>query len=467
MADLRSCKTGLSRRELLTRAGSGFGMVALASLLDQQGLIAAESTDLMAPRPTHFPARAKSVIWLMMEGGPSGFDLFDPKPELQKGHGKRIEGIDVFFGDPGPLLKSPFPFKQYGKSGAWVCDRYSTLARCVDDIAFVKSVWAESAAHGPAMYQINTGLPGVGYPSAGAWVTYGLGTENRDLPGFVVLGNTRGSKGGPANWGAGFLPSAYQGTLFRASGSPILNLSRPAGVTGERQRRQLDLAASLNAAHLARHPGEPELEARIGSFELAYRMQTAGRELTDFSGESKEILKLYGLDRKEARSYGEKCLLARRLVERGTRFVQVYVNDEWDAHRNIRNNHTKLCAQTDVAIAGLLTDLKRRGLLESTLVVWGGEFGRMPVSEKGKGRDHNPHGFLMWMAGGGVKGGTSHGETDEIGWKAEKDPVSVHDIHATILHLMGLDHERLTYTHNGRPFRLTDVSGEVLHPILT
>jgi len=348
-----------------------------------------------------------------------------------------------------------------------VCEKYPTLAQCVDDIAFLKSCWSESNNHGPAMYQINTGLPRVGFPSVGSWVTYGLGSENRNLPGFVVLGNSRGAKGGPANWGSGFLPSSLQGTLFRAAGTPILNLDRPKDVTADRQRAMLDAAAALNGGHLAAHPGDPDLEARIESFEMAYRMQLSAKELVDFSRESDETRKLYGLDVEKSRPFGEKCLLARRLVERGVRFVQAYINDEWDAHGSIKDNHDARCAETDVPIAGLLRDLKRRGLLDSTLVVWGGEFGRMPVSEKSQGRDHNPHGFLMWMAGGGVKGGVSHGETDEIGYKAAVDPVSVHDVHATILHLMGLDHKRLTYAHNGRKFRLTDVSGDVLRKIIT
>jgi hypothetical protein len=444
-----------NRREFLRRAGSGLGMLALADLLD-----AGE------PHPGHFPAKAKSVIWLFMEGGPSGFDLFDPKPELQKRHGQRLPGIETHFGNPGPLLKSPFAFQQHGQSGAWVCEKYPTLAKCVDDLAFVKSCWAESPNHAPAMYQMNTGLPRPGFPSVGSWVTYGLGSENRDLPGFVVLAPGVG-KGGPANWGAGFLPASYQGTLMRSPGQPVLNLDRPAGVSRDEQRAMLDLAGQLNAAHRDRHPGEEELLGRIESFELAYRMQMAAPEATDLGRETEPTRKLYGLDRGgRTAAFGQKCLLARRLVERGVRFVQVYTDDEWDAHGNIKDNHSARCAETDVPIAGLLTDLKQRGLLSSTLVVWGGEFGRMPVSEGGSGRDHNPHGFLVWMAGGGVKGGVSHGETDEIGHRAAVDPVSVHDLHATILHLLGLDHERLTYLHNGRRYRLTDVSGEVLTPIL-
>jgi hypothetical protein len=414
----------------------------------------------------HFAPKAKSVIWLFMEGGPSGFDLFDYKPELQKNAGKRVDGIETFFGNPGPLLRSPYSFRRYGQSGATVCEKYARVAECVDDIAFIKSCWAESNNHGPAMYQINTGLPRVGFPSVGSWVTYGLGSENRNLPGFVVLGNARGAKGGPANWGSGFLPSSYQGTLFRANGTPILNLDRPEGVTPEKQRAMLDAAASLNGAHLAAHGGDGELDARIQSFEMAYRMQMAAKELVDFSGESDDTKKLYGLDVGVSRPFGEKCLLARRLVERGVRFVQAYINDEWDAHDDIRKNHDARCAESDAPIAGLLKDLKRRGLLDTTLVVWGGEFGRMPVSEKSQGRDHNPHGFLMWMAGGGVRGGVSYGETDEIGYKAAVNPVSVHDVHATILHLLGMDHKRLTYLHNGRRYRLTDVAGTVLTPLL-
>ncbi len=305
-----------------------------------------------------------------------------------------------------------------------------------------------------------------GFPSVGSWVSYGLGTENQDLPGFVVLQNSMGSKGGAGNWGPGFLPSTYQGTSFRSQGTPILNLERPAGVDIARQRRMLDLSARLNQAHAERHPGESELLARIQNYELAFRMQAEAMEAVDFSREPEPIRRLYGLDDPVTRPYAEKCLLARRLVERGVRFVQVYCNDEWDSHNKLAEHHAKRCRETDQPAAALLTDLKSRGLLDSTLVVWGGEFGRMPISEKGDGRDHNPYGFLVWMAGGGTKGGVSHGETDEIGWKAARDPVSVHDLHATILHLLGIDHTRLTYRNNGRDFRLTDVSGDVLGDIL-
>jgi uncharacterized protein (DUF1501 family) len=314
---------------------------------------------------------------------------------------------------------------------------------------------------------MNTGIARAGLPTAGAWVTYGLGSENRNLPGFVVLGGTNGIKGGSQHWSAGFLPTGYQGTLFRSQGSPILNLQRPRAVADEDQRAQLDLLARLNQAHLAEHAGEPDLAARIESFELAYRMQMEAAGLADFSQETAETQQLYGLEDNAARTFGGKCLLARRLIERGVRFVQVYSDgDSWDAHADLAGNHSGHCAATDRPIHGLLTDLKRRGLLDSTLVIWGSEFGRMPVSQGNNGRDHNPKGFLIWMAGGGINGGTSHGETDEIGYRAAVDPVSVHDLHATMLHLLGMDHKRLTYLHNGRRYRLTDVAGEVLTKIL-
>jgi hypothetical protein len=463
-----------NRREFLARAGAGLGTLALAGLLEHEKLLAAEaspnqnpipSQNPLAPRPSHFAPKAKAVIWLFMEGGPSGFDLFDPKPELQKNDGKRI-AVQTFFGDPGPLMKSPFTFKQFGESGTWVCDRLPYLAEHVDKLALIKSCVTESNNHAPGMFQMNTGMARTGFPAAGAWINYGLGSENQNLPGFVVLGNNHGSKGGPLNWSAGFLPSAYQGTLFRSQGSPILNLKRPAEVSAADQRAQLDLLAQLNAEHQSQHPGEADLLARIQSFELAYRMQTEADEAVNLAEESAETKRLYGCDDNRARPFGEKCLLARRLVERGVRFVQAYCNDEWDAHGNLRDNHRDRCAEIDQPVAGLLADLQRRGLLDSTLVVWGGEFGRMPVSEKGQGRDHNPHGFLVWMAGAGIKGGTSYGETDEFGLRASVNPVSVNDLHATILNQLGLDHTRLTYLHNGRRFRLTDVAGKVLNSIL-
>jgi hypothetical protein len=456
-----------TRREFLTRAGAGLGLCALADLLCTPAKAGEDRTpgDALAPRPPHFAPKATSVIWLFMEGAPSAVDLFDPKPELDRNHGKSM-AIDVFNGNPGPLMKSPFAFRRYGESGAWVCEKYSNVARHVDDIAFIKSCFTESNDHVPALYQINTGVPRPGLPTAGAWVTYGLGSENRNLPGFVVLGNTQGVKGGPLNWSAGFLPTTYQGTLFRSQGSPILNLDRPPDVADEDQRAQLDLLGRLNGEHRDRHAGEPDLATRIESFELAYRMQMEATDLVDFARESAETRKLYGLENPASQSFGQKCLLARRLVERGVRFVQVYSDGEWDAHSDLAGNHAHHCAATDVPIHGLLSDLKRRGLFDSTLVIWGGEFGRMPVSQGSNGRDHNPKGFLVWMAGAGVKGGVSHGATDEVGYRVASDPVTVHDLHATMLHLLGLDHKRLTYLHNGRRFRLTDVAGNVLHDVL-
>jgi hypothetical protein len=456
----------LTRRRLL---GAGLGALTLAGLSGGARLGADEpaaDANPLRPRAGHFAAKARAVIWLYMEGGPSGFDLFDPKPELTKRHGQRLEGIQTHFGHPGPLMRSPFGFAQHGQAGHWICDRYPTLAGCADDLALIKSVWTESPNHAPAMYQMNTGIARPGFPSAGSWITYGLGSPNQDFPGYVVLGGSV-MKGGALNWGAGFLPAAFQGTLLRTQGQPILDLALPGGVTAARQGELLDLAARLNAGHLQRHPGEADLPGRGASFALASRMQRAAPEITGLAAEDAGTRALYGLDRDGGtRAFGEKCLLARRMVERGVRFVQVYSNDEWDAHGDLAGNHGDRCRETDVPIAGLIADLKRRGLFDSTLIVWGGEFGRMPVSEGGKGRDHNPQGFLMWMAGAGIKGGASHGETDELGLKATVDPVSVHDVHATVLHLLGIDHKRLTFAHNGRDYRLTDTAGEPIRGIL-
>lgn len=469
-----------SRREWLARAGGGLGALALADLLGsellrgdaggaepraEQASAGSASQPPLTPRAGHFPAKARAVIWLFMEGAPSSVDTFDPKPELTKRHGQRIE-INVFNGSPGPLMKSPFQFARHGDSGAWVCNQYPLVARHVDDFAFVKSLHSESNDHVPALYQINTGIARPGFPAAGAWITYGLGSENQNLPGFVVLGNNQGIKGGPLNWNSGFLPSAHQGTLFRPEGTPILNLKRPADVSAAEQRRQLDLLARLNDEHRRRRPEEAELTGRMEAFELAFRMQSEATEAVDFARETAATRAAYGLDQKETRSYGSKCLLARRLIERGVRFVQVYSDGEWDAHANLAANHSQHCRATDQPIHALLTDLKQRGLFESTLVIWGGEFGRMPVSQGNDGRDHNPHGFLAWLAGAGVRGGVSFGETDELGFKAVTDRATVHDLHATLLHLLGVDHRRLTFRHNGRDYRLTDVAGNVLDRLL-
>jgi hypothetical protein len=454
------------RRAFLERAGGGMGLVALADLLQSRALAEEPQAKRSAANALpHFPPKATSVIWLFMEGAPSAVDVFDPKPELDKRDGQKI-AIDVFNGNPGPLMKSPFKFKQYGQCGAWVCEKYTHVAKHMDDIALIKSCYAEAADHVPALYQINTGIARPGFPSAGAWITYGLGSENQNLPGYVVLGNTQGVKGGPLNWGAGFLPSSHQGTLFRSEGNPVLNLQRPADVTRQDQRAQLDLLGRLNREHLDRHPGHSDLLARIESFELAFRMQAQAADVVDLAQESAQTRAMYGIDNPRSKSFGTKCLMARRLVESGVRFVQVFSDGEWDAHSNLTANHTEHCAATDVPIDALLTDLKRRGLWDTTLVIWGGEFGRMPVSQGKDGRDHNPHGFLIWMAGAGIKGGVSYGETDDIGYKAVVDRVSVHDLHATMLHLLGIDHKQLTYFHNGRSFRLTDVAGNVVKEIL-
>ncbi|HWG44305.1 MAG TPA: DUF1501 domain-containing protein [Gemmataceae bacterium] len=479
-----------SRRDFLRRSGSGFGMLALAGLMQQQGLLAAPApVDVnlhlhpLAPRAGHSSGKAKSVIWLFMNGGPSQVDTWDYKPELAKSDGKELKGFDKdtgFFTDQvGPLMKSPFAWKQHGRSGTWVPEIFPHMARHVDDIAFVHSCWTETNNHSPALFQINTGMSRMGFPCVGAWVTYGLGSENQNLPAFVTMYDTLGRglpKGHAQNWGAGFLPGIYQGTALNPQGEPIDNLTRDRRMNLAQQRRQLDLLRRLNQDHQQQHEADTELAARIESFELAYRMQMAAPEALDISREPATIHKLYGLDNPKCKHFAKQCLMARRLVERGVRFVQIFSGGmenerSWDGHSNIAANHRQFAGETDIPIAALLTDLKKRGLLEETLVIWGGEFGRLPVAQRPKntkqmGRDHNPHAFTTWFAGGGVKGGVHHGETDEIGHKAAVDRASVHDLHATILHLLGLDHTRLTYKYNGRNFRLTDVSGEVIKKIL-
>jgi hypothetical protein len=470
-----------SRREFLKRVGNGFGTLALAGLLRQEGLLAANSPgNPLAPKGSHFPAKAKSVIWLFMNGGPSHVDTWDFKPELAKCDGQELKGFDHntgFFTDQvGPLLKSPFKFARHGQSGAWVSELFPNMARHVDKMAFLYSCWTDSNNHSPALFKINTGMTRMGFPCLGSWVTYGLGSESQNLPAFVVMYDTLGRgipKGHSQNWGAGFLPGIYQGTAFKPQGSPIDDLDPGKDRLPNQQRAQLDLLARLNRQGLEQHPGEPELAARIETFELAYRMQMAAPEALDIDRESPQINKLYGLDNPKCTHFAKQCLIARRMVERGVRFVQIYSGGmenqlSWDGHIDILGNHTGFAQETDVPVAGLLADLEARGLLDSTLVIWGGEFGRLPVAQKGPkpGRDHNPHAFTVWLAGGGVKGGTLYGQTDEIGLKAAVDRVSVHDLHATILHLMGLDHTKLTYRYNGRDFRLTDVSGEVVKAIL-
>ena len=462
-----------SRREFLRQAGNGFGALALACMLGESKAVADDGNPL-APRPAHFPAKAKNVIYLFMHGGPSHLETFDPKPDLQRLAG---QPLPASFGPvatrrkvaTNPLLATKRTFRPHGSSGIEVSDFLPHTARCVDDLAVIRSCWADSVNHPQAVYEMNTGSVLMGKPSLGSWVSYGLGTENQNLPSFVVLPDPAGGiKGGPPAYGAGYLPATFQGTLVRGGSSPILDLKPADDLSDRDQRGVLDLVGRLNARHRAARNDDGALSARIATYELAYRMQSAAPEAVDLSGETRETRRLYGLDDARSAEFGTRCLLARRLVERGVRFVQLYSGDVngWDAHDDVETNHAAMCARTDKPVAGLLTDLKRRGLLDCTLVVWGGEFGRMPMSEQGRGRDHNPHGFTVWMAGGGVKGGVVHGATDAVGLRAEVDRVHVHDLHATILHLLGLDHTRLTFPQNGRDDRLTETSGQVIRSIL-
>jgi hypothetical protein len=480
-----------SRREFFRRTGNGMALLALAGLLDHQGLLSgstlagedARHLHPLAPHPGHFPAKAKAVIWLFMNGGPSQVDTWDYKPELARRDGQELKGFDkttgFFVNEVGPLMKSPFAWKQHGQSGTWVPEIFPNIAGHVDDIAFIHSCYTETNNHSPALFEINTGMSRMGFPCLGAWVTYGLGTENQNLPAFVTMYDTLGRglpKGHAQNWGAGFLPGIYQGTALNPQGAPIDNLFRDARMSDPQQRRQLNLLNKLNQHHHQEHPADSELAARIESFELAYRMQMAAPEALDVGKEPAAIQKLYGLDNPKCKHFAKQVLMARRLVERGVRFVQIYSGGmenerSWDGHIDIAGNHRQFAGETDIPVAALLTDLKQRGLLDSTLVIWGGEFGRLPIAQRPKntkqmGRDHNPHAFTTWMAGGGVKGGVHYGATDEIGHKAVVDRVAVHDLHATILHLLGLDHTKLTYKYNGRQFRLTDVYGNVIKPIL-
>jgi hypothetical protein len=452
-----------SRREFFANAGSGLGAIALGSLLAE----AAET-----PKKPHFPVKAKSVIWLFMEGGPSHIDLFDPKPELNKMAGQPMPAsfgklVTAMGTANNTLMASPRTWKQHGQSGLWVSEWYPHIAQHVDDMTVIRSCWANGLNHVGSVCQMNTGDILAGRPSLGAWVTYGLGTANKNLPTFVVLTDDKEVLGGPKNWSSGFLPATYQGTQFRQGDTPILNLKPVEGVTDERQRGRLSLLKQLNQHWGADKTEDTDLDARVRSFELAYEMQSAGAEAVDISKESEATRSLYGMDDEMTRQFGHNCLLARRLVERGVRFVELYCGSGsgWDAHSNIEANHGKWCRVSDKPIAGLLADLKQRGLLKDTLVVWGGEFGRTPFNEKGNGRDHNPWGFTMWMAGGGAKGGQYVGTTDEIGLRAVEKPCHVHDIHASVLYALGLDHLQLTYPHNGRAERPTIVGGNIFKEI--
>jgi len=458
-----------SRRELLGRLGGGIASVAFADLMH------ASTRSPLAPKPQHFPAKAKAVISIFCYGGVSQVDTFDPKPALLKYQGEKMTGVGevvASMGTPGGLMPSPWSFKKYGHCGMDISELYPHVAGHADDLALVRSMHALSPAHGPAIFQMNTGTILAGAPSVGSWVTYGLGSENENLPGFIVFTDHRGGPiNGAPNWGNGYMPAAYQGTPFRSSGAPIVDLKPPVERSPEEQRQWLQYMEKLNQRHLEQNPGDSELSARIHTYELAYRMQTSATEAIDLSKESAATLKLYGVDEQPTDYFGRQALMARRLVERGVRYVQIYsgggnFDPSWDAHWDLKGNHGLHAAETDKPIAGLIKDLKSRGLFDSTLIVWHGEFGRLPISERMDGRDHNAHGFSIWLAGGGVKGGAIVGATDQYGYRAVENKKSIYDLHATILHLLGLDHEKLTYRFNGRDMRLTDVHGHVIREVV-
>ena len=446
-----------TRRQWLTTAGGGAGALALAYLLQQDGVAAP------GPHSPHSTPRAKRVIWLFMHGGPSHMDLFDPKPDLIKYSGKPLPesfGAVVTRRNvaKNPLLGPIKPFKPRGQSGLEISDFFPRLSECADDLFVVRSMHGDSVNHPQSVYQVNTGSVLMGRPSVGSWTAYGLGTENHDMPAFVVLPDPAGGlKGGPPAWGSGFLPASYQGVTMRAGRNPILDLKPQNKISKQQQRKLLDLAQKFNHEHLKKRNHDDDLVARIKAYELAFRMQSAAPALVDIRQETVATHKLYGLHDEKTREFGERCLLARRMVESGVRFVQVYSGgtEGWDAHQDVQKNHGDLCAKTDQPIAGLLRDLKQRGLLDDTLVVWGGEFGRMPMSEQGVGRDHNPWGYSYWLAGAGIQGGRAYGATDPIGLRAAEDKVHVRDMHATILHLLGVDHALLSFFHNGLDERLT------------
>jgi hypothetical protein len=467
----------LTRREMLTSAGAGFGAVALAGLLGREAAAAAagqpSAPSPLAAKPPHVAGRAKSVIFLFMEGGPSHIDLFDPKPTLDRLAGKPVPEsfgrVITAMGEfDSPILASKRTWKQHGEAGLWISDWLPHIATQADELAVIRSCWTNGINHSGGVCQMNTGTQFAGRPSLGSWVTYGLGTENDNLPAFVVMQDREDIVvNGPRNWGPGFMPAVYQGAALEVEGPPFPNLAPPSHVSAAQQRQALDYLQQRNRRHQEGRNENSELDARIRSYELAYQMQAYAPEAVDLAMETAETKALYGLDNKETAAFGRNCLLARRLVERGVRFVQCYhgAGSKWDAHKDIEGNHAKMCREMDKPVAGLLTDLKRCGLLDDTLVVWGGEFGRTPMSEKGDGRDHNPTGFTMWMAGGGVRGGTVHGTTDEIGLHAVENRLHVHDLHSTILYLLGLDHKKLVYFHAGRPERIDANEGHVYEPL--
>jgi len=464
--------THFSRRDMLKSAAAGFGYLAAASLLAE--CAAGEVVDPLAPKAPHFPARAKRIIFLFMKGGPSHIDTFDYKPLLERDDGKPLpfDKPRVQFAPTNNILKSPWKFSQRGANGLWVSELFPHVAERIDDLCMLHSVYGTNAAHGGALLKLHTGSDNFTRPSMGAWVTYGLGTENRDLPGFVTICPTL-AHGGVKNWGSAFLPAPYQGTPIGVASQPSsqarVKFTDNLRVSREQQRQELDLLAHINQRHAAQTGPYDELDARIASFELAFRMQNQIPNVLDLRDETANTLQLYGMDDPVTENFGRQCLFARRFAERGVRFIQVTHSDadvQWDQHSKLKEGHEKNAREVDRPIAGLLKDLKQRGLLSDTLVLWGGEFGRTPTAQGTDGRDHNPEGFTMWMAGGGVKPGYRYGATDDYGYFATENKMHVHDLHATILHLLGLNHEKLTYRYAGRDFRLTDVEGSVASEIL-
>lgn len=475
---------GRTRREFIWQTGGGFGAAALGSMLGQDGFFTeasgsdAVSLNPLAPKPPHFAPKAKSVIFLFMYGGPSHIDTFDYKPSMNGMDGKTVEVKTFGRGGHrkgGRIVEPRWKFKQHGECGKWVSSLFPNVAKHVDDIAFLHSMTADSPIHGSAMLMMNSGKVLSGSPALGSWVNYGLGSENENLPGFVVMLDPSGGPiSGAKNWSSGYMPATYQGTVFRTNGAPILNLAPPEGISLEMQRKLLDSIQEANATHLSRRAGNDDLASRIASYELAYKMQSTAPEAVDLSTEDERTLSLYGIDREETKDFGTRCLLARRLVQRGVRFIQLYSggahnDDNWDAHGDLELNHNRHAGRTDLPIAALLSDLKQRGMLDETLVVWGGEFGRQPTAEyaKGSGRDHNSYGFTMWMAGGGIKGGVSFGTTDELGSSAVENPLHVKHLHATVLNQLGMNPNQLSYFFGGLDQKLVGVEEvEPIHEII-
>ena len=464
-------KIRLPRRALLQQSAAGFGLLGLRSLLGEE----VPANGPLAPKQTHFPPRAKRVIFLFMHGGPSSVDTFDPKPRLDADNGKPVPfKRSLTFGEDAVrgLMKSPWKFQQYGKSGIPVSELFPNVATCVDDLCVIRSMVGDGVDHGAALLQLHTGVFSFRRPSMGSWALYGLGTENQNLPGFITIKPSLGH-GGQNNWSSSFLPGEYQGTPIGNSAMKVEEIEKepmpflvPQGLTGENQRYELDMIQKMNRRHAESNAHDPDLEARIGALELAFRMQVKAPEAFDVAAESAATKKIYGLDNETTRDFGWQCLLARRLSERGVRFVQCSHSYKWDQHSELFKLHTRNAAEVDKPIAGLLKDLKGRGLLQDTLVIWGGEFGRTPWAQGADGRDHNPYGYTLWMAGAGVKPGFIYGATDEFGYHAVENRMHLHDLHATVLHLLGVDHEKLTVRHNGSDRRLTDVHGHVVKAIL-